>query len=344
MKITRMLKEYKFIFYGYFTLWILFLLTFFISDSNKIAVIINHILGNGFYSSLKASCLEDLIFFGIIGLATVIYSARKPDEEYIYTRINYIANRHSISPDAKKFLEKHILEALSYNRQSKIMIRIRDFRQYESTGTPELTKRISNFTSTSDNVANMLKLHIEIDNVIVNMCKDVDFSLNNIIASIQPSRIVEGEAGQVTLLSITNKQSNEQGLPIVIGDPIKIVSMKGYSQTFDYSIPKDSDVVWRFYWDIWVEIGNNKNVENDWFHLYVSRFTENLHIDIVNEIQDIGMVLPIDYKFSNIYNTVDCSNKQLSNGIVENLCDKVKFLSKDRFWIFFNKPYFIKGA
>lgn len=216
--------------------------------------------GDGFFQSTMASFLQDFIFFGIIGFASLFVTLARPEDEAFYSRIRALANSNNATESARTYLQMQTKEALAFNSKSKVKLVIREY----------------------DKKHNALKISTEIVNNVVNMCKDIEHTMVNTEAKVITEKEINGLSGEVNHLTMTDSITGHREDPIEAYG-IHLKQGENFNEPIDnFKISPGGTGIWKFCYWIWTIIEPKK--ENHlWYFVKFSRFTDKLFLSIENK-------------------------------------------------------------
>lgn len=255
--------------------------------------------------SFLASFLEDLVLFGFLGIVIYKLNSRPFHKENFATRVESLANNESISDKARDFLFENVKEILAYIEMT------------------ELTIHLSEINTSGD--CDKLFIYVTIESRIVNMCSDIDYEVDT-LPHVFPGEEVDGNYGVVNYLGIKNESFPFKEHAVIkdkyhnmtnrdkVGEPIE-----------DFKIPRGESGLAKSSFGVWMKYNEFLENPNDWFFLFVQRFTEEVKVEIINET---GTDLKYDIR---IYDKKEDTRIDESKGIVIKNNDSAEFLRKDIF-------------
>lgn len=313
----KTVARYKIVFLSYFVLLGAYSYFLFYRRTSTVRYL-DLLFGEGFSVSLSASMAEDLLFFGAIGILVFYITTRKPEDEEISSRIRSVTNGRNVSEAAKGYFEMKTREVLAYNSKSIVTVKLKEYRADEKA----------------------LKVYVEYDNTITNMCKDVPFTMVNARAIATPAMRVGNSWGQVTHLTIEDKKLVSEREVIVEGDVMDIPE-NGYRKEINYRISEDSEARYKFCFNIWSEFsGEGNEVDENWFYTFVNRYTDSYTFCIINEIDRVKLI-SLRYKYTDRsdlseFNLIEREDV-LGYGEQKILVQGVQLHLNDKFCLFFSK-------
>ncbi|UJX43277.1 hypothetical protein K9F62_11025 [Desulfovibrio sp. JY] len=274
-----------------------------------------------FIPSVNASFIEEFIFFGTIGLVTIYVTTKKPEDEELRNRIRSVTNANSISDNAKSYFENKSREILAYNKQTIVTVRLKEFREDEKA----------------------IRVSIDFDNTISNMCKDVPYTNFSSTAIVKPALKVDNSWGHVTLLTIEDKKNSSQKQVVVEGDVV-LLEEEGYYWSNNFQIAADSEARFRLCYEFWTEIQEDESaiaVDKNWIFTVVSRYTDNFTYNIVNKIdkfENIACVISYPTHKNDESPKFAKRDVAISFNETQNIVNEISLYPQDRFKIFIKFP------
>lgn len=257
-QIKVLYNRFKLVYIGYITLLFLYVVVIILL---KLKVIPE----GAFEISFAASLLEDLIFFGILGLVTLYLSVRKPDEEDFHLRVTSLANGKKVTQQAHKYLSEAIRSILAYNEKLEIKIKIKEVNLRER----------------------YIFIHVEQYQLMTNMCRDIRYSVKTMGVTIEPGKFIDKSGGQVTLLHIIDEGNPQNSQYIIDGDPYDISEEK---RSFnvpkqDYLIAEDNQINWRLCYRIYGSLFDKleEKISTNWLLIPLQYFTQRLNLEVTND-------------------------------------------------------------
>lgn len=271
--------------------------------------------GNGFYVSLTASFVEDIIFFGVIGFAIYITSIRTLEDESFETRLKSIANSKKVGEQARENLSKNIRELLSYNRKREICITINEYNPTEG----------------------YIKVHCDMKNYIRNMCKDVKHPLVNANAYVEPGVEVMNSFGYISLLEIKDSEKESVKKTFINQDIVQL-QRTAYRENVEFFIEEDGEAIWDFCFTIYNQIGDDVKDPDNWFYCISSRYTQDLSLTLKNEdVSNQTIMFDVEYnsRVTGQEKPVMLGDCIIHGGETKLLFSGVSQLKRDKVRIFF---------
>ncbi|WBQ10048.1 hypothetical protein L2D01_14330 [Hyphomonadaceae bacterium ML37] len=207
------------------------------------------------FSAFYITWLEDVIFFSLIGIPAVWISLRKPDDDHIEHRFNYLFN----SDDAR-----------SHNI-------VREFNEVFTKMSAFCTQanikiRLSEFIESGD----IIKVEAQYQMYISNMYKDHTYKDPALGIIIEIDKDVENieMLGEVTLLrTMKNNIPNDY-----ISSPIRLSkSRKSFEKKIELEIDPNGSVLYEFGFFLYIR-------NDDDFWVKVDRYTKDASITILNDV------------------------------------------------------------
>jgi hypothetical protein len=220
---------------------------------------------DGFKISIKASFLEDIVFFLFIGFATVIISIINYEDEEFTTRVAVLANAVGNTSESINALVRNVRHHLVFSSCTNELVIIKDV--YEENGKY------------------FLKLGLENSSTYHNMCKDepYDSELFNLTVEPGPKPDKERYYGAITKEVITQKGKS----PATNVELIKFDKKEVYDrERTKLKIEQQSETtIYTEYW-LWCYALGMENPElnsNDYlYYSKVSFTTSNFQMAIKN--------------------------------------------------------------
>lgn len=218
----------------------------------------------GFTISFLASFLEDLIFFGLLGIITLYVSVRKPEEEEFELRIRSLANGRRVIKGAQDHLSSEVKKIMTFNESMTIEIKIKSFSKED----------------------NLLSLATKQTKHITNMCRDVKNRLNSKV-KIEPGKFVDGIGGEVTYFEVKDIRNPRNNKLYVRDETVKITeSIGAYESPDQYlEISEDSTVEWILAYELFGEFSPRESakIRSNWYDINANRYTKSCKIIISHE-------------------------------------------------------------
>lgn len=221
-----------------------------------------------------ASFLQDFIFFGIIGFASLFVTLARPEDEAYRSRIRALANSDNVSENAKKFLEAETKKNLAYNQESKVDLRIKEY----------------------DKKHKALKISTEINNQVKNMCKDITHTMIDTEAFVYPDIEIDGLSGVVEHLSLTTNGKKGKHIPKIEAYSVYLKGTDRFEDVIsDFEVNPGGIGHWKFCYWIWSLVENDKS-KDPWYFIKWRRYTDSLILEISNET---NKKINFDYRYTN---------------------------------------------
>tara|TARA_Y100000588_G_C14232046_1_gene915692 strand:- start:362 stop:1243 length:882 start_codon:yes stop_codon:yes gene_type:complete len=260
---------------------------------------------SNFYSSFTASFIEDVIFFGVIGLSVFIYSVKRPENDPFESRIKFLANSQNLDGSAIKYLSDQARATLAYSDVTQIRIYLRSYNPETSSIT----------------------VSCSIESSIRNMCKDVEFDMTDTKLKIDAGVIVHGNYGLISHASIADENDPDHR-SILVHDKIYYLENKKYEDEFKYTIRPNGKAIRSICFQIYYRINGDRKDEESWFYINAERFTQNFNVEVVNEMGE-ELNFWLDYDFPDPLNKKKIEKKEQLLQQTQKICDSVTLNKND---------------
>jgi hypothetical protein len=280
--------------------------------------ILDGYFGDGFYIGILPALIENFIFFGTIGLIAQFVSMKSPEDQNFERRVEAVANAAFINPRAKEYLITENRKLLAFNQTADIRLVIKEI----------------------DEAHRAFKIYTEFNNTIVNMCKDIDYSLHDTPAKAEAGLFVNDIGGEITHLSLSDENTRYRKT-IIEGE---IRTLRKDDLTFDFVMPDftvtaNSRAIWKFAFWLWGSMDEVRATSDNWYFLGVLRFTSDFRIRIKNETK---YEIFFDYRYpehaeDGTIKIEEVNENKLAAGADLQIKSGLIFYPKDRFEIFFSK-------
>lgn len=271
--------------------------------------------GAGFLISYLASLLEDIIFFGTIGIFGLALSTKLPEDEDINVRVKSLANNKNVGDGAKKYLIEHISKILAYNSTAEVSLILKEYDKESKT----------------------IMLYTEIKNEVINMCKDVKYSSVDTVFMVEPNVCFKGNYGYISYLGVNDIKS-EESKKIVDGEILELKNANPYLKPVEFNISEDSSAIWRMCFATYGKLDTGKENLANWYFIKVEKFTENFNIKVSNTT-DTPIVCDIFYINRNEINTnkkINQENILINPNSEKILNSNIVFYPLDAYYIYFH--------
>ena len=284
--------------------------------------VLDSYFGEGFYMGLLSAFVENFIFFGTIGLIAQFVSMKSPEDQNFERRIEAVANASFINPKAKEFLISENRKLLAFNQYADIKLVIKEVDEQNKA----------------------FKIYTEFNNAIVNMCRDIEYSLVDTPAKAEAEIFINKIGGEVTHLSLTDENLRSRRT-IIEGE---VVALKEGQPSYNYTMPDfivsaNSRAIWKFAFWLWGSMDSKKEIPNNWYYVGVLRFTSDFRIKIKNET---NYKITYDFKYpqngENETKIIEIANNELAPGGDAQIKSGIMFNPRDRFQLFFNTFVMVK--
>ncbi|MDH7911348.1 hypothetical protein [Winogradskyella sp. SYSU M77433] len=241
-----------------------------------------------YWVSFNASLLEDIIFFTSIGILLLIIqiSMSNPENKEFRSRVRSIANNPKVKNEGKDYLEEQIKDIVAYTEKNHTYVEIKNKND------------------------NLVEVYSEIEAEIVNMCKDIPFTVKSGY-SVKPDKQLKGNYGYIKYAGIkdTLNPSNDK---IFIDKSVEIL----YSDKIhrkdneEVKISNGGSAISGLKYSVYEELDTDKNDDNNWHYTYVKRFTNNFSLKMINRTD---VAIKIDYKIERNTKTFldECENTEM---------------------------------
>ena len=210
--------------------------------------------------SFLASLLEDLIFFGFVGFLVFWSTIKKNSDEPFKVRVKALANNEKVNKlRIESSLEDVIAEALAYCQYVNLLIEIKDYCEKN----------------------NCILLSIKIDARIVNMCKDIDYSLRTAYF-VEPGEKVNGTYGSIQAMGIYNANDVEDKQVFYENDNYELLEPDIVRKTFNFAIAKNGEAISKTGYTIWVKADKNFSDVDNWYFFQLTRFADEFNLTFRN--------------------------------------------------------------
>lgn len=244
-----------------------------ISEPNEI---LNDLISQDYHISFSASLLEDILFFGIVGIIIFILTKRDGSELSLKDRINKIllTNKNN-NRSAKEYLFDQISPILAYNESSKVSIEL-------SQLYPE---------------NNLVKIYADVQHRILNMCSNDSFTIAENQIGLESDYKVGLDYGTIYHASIVNENPTvDSTKDYIVVDSKPGIPLKNnkYSHLIPpFTISKNGAAIARMSWSIWEKIDGVE--DDDGFFVLNKRFTNNIEFTISNST-DKNLLLDLEIR------------------------------------------------
>ncbi|MEQ9423443.1 MAG: hypothetical protein RJQ09_03420 [Cyclobacteriaceae bacterium] len=227
MGIFKTKSRFSWIVLIYITFAICYILIAF--NSTWIIKLFDGILNPSFFESLHASFVEDLIFFGIIGLAAFILTSRNPADEPIDSRLKSLFNGKNLTDNAYKHF-RDVTTKMSFNKNSEVVFTL---------------KKLS-----TNNEA--VKVHIKYTGTIANLYKDLEFKVVDAF-TVESGSEFDNSSGEITSLSFKAKETNEPSI-YISGEVVELKPNSKWKMNVDEEVPRNGELIMDFQYYLWVKL------------------------------------------------------------------------------------------
>lgn len=260
--IVDVVKRFKFIFFIYIFIWILYAI-FFIVFKDWTQCVLDRAFGFSVGTGFSASLLEDLLFSVVIGFMitfiSIMVSAKTPEDHEFKRRVSAVLNRSDVDEEARDFFKESIVKHLAYYEDMYCEIILNDYDEDEQAFSI-ITKRIQ---------------------VLKNMCSDYPYS-DNASLSIEPDTEVKGDLGNLRYLKVYNVADGSV-IDSVVDEADNYKLEEGLNtQEALLNIAPNGEIGLRYKYRIWVKGAAEDEIFN--FYLGSARFAKKMTIHITNKI------------------------------------------------------------
>ncbi len=312
--LAQVYKEYKYLIIAYLCFLLSYVILF-IGFKTWTHRLFDKIFYGGFGLSLSSSLLGSLIVFGILGFIGIVIptrlSTKKPEDDVFESRVKALMNGSHVKGNKKalEFLKKHLETYLVFAQDMVVRFTIKNYN-------PD---------------ASALEILVETRYSLINMCRDIDLSDQEITMFIQPDIEVNKEAGYISYLATSDD--------VYIEHYVVKVGLEGFRRTIPISVPTDSKKEVNFCYCLWNPVDVDKSNEKAWFYTTVERYTQNVQIEIINEL---------DFDLDFTYGKFDTLKKERTSKDIKIILsshnkknpftDSMELFLDERLEIFFFKP------
>jgi len=273
--------------------------------------------GQGFYLAILSAFIENFAFFGFIGLIAQFISMKAPEDQDFERTIEAVANASFVNPKAKAFLVAQNRKLLAFNELADVKLVIKEINEEKEA----------------------FKIYTIFNNTIINMCRDVDYSLIETPASAEAEIFIDGIGGEITHLSLSDTTLHTR--EAVVEE--QIVTLKPANPIYNYvirnfNISANSRALWKYSFWLWGKMQGDSKIPNNWFFVGVNRFTPDFRVKIINET-DYKISLNIrhpDHSENAPAQLKEYSAAELLPGQEVVLCTGVILNPYDKFELFFS--------
>lgn len=287
LSLKRLVVTYRLIFFVYIGI-ILAYVVFFGIYYNQTTAFFDARGGSDFGKSYASSLLEDIIFFGIIGLVTTIVTAQRAEDRNFVSRVRSLANKSNISDEARDSITEKVRALLAYYNEIKIRLKIVDYNE----------------------TIKAYKIVAHIDYNVSNMCNDIDYKYLNFPVIVYPDGNVNGDFGRVFLVSVNDPETRVKSREYVD----VVLDSNPFKKTIQLVIGKDSDRDWELNFTIWSTTDEDLNNEQAWYFLEVDKYVENVDLVIENLLPS-GKTLHFEQKIHRFNNNSSSEINNYQNSI-----------------------------
>jgi hypothetical protein len=265
-RIKQIWNRFKYVIITYIFVVVI---TIFSISSQKI---LSSYFENSFLTSFNASLLEDLIFFGFLGIVGIYVTTKPFREESFDVRVASLANNVD-DDDAIDFLRKEVQKLLAYTEVSNIRLHIKEI----------------------DKENNLIYLFTSIENKILNMCEDVNFIFFDTNFYVEPNKSMNDDYGYISYMGIQDNQDNKNKKVFFENDIYRFDNRKSIKRSIqDFKITKGASALWKLCFGTYGEIENGKEI--DWYTINMDKFTRKANLNIVNET-DYKLKVEVQFQY-----------------------------------------------
>ena len=233
---------------------LLFFLTIFHED-------LPQYISKDFMISFRASLLEDLIFFSLIGLVLYLVTFKSIDDGEVDTRIESLINAKDVTEHAQEHFKKQFKSLLTYYKTLSVDIVLTEIDDKSKESGP------------------YIKIESSFNGDIYNFSKDM-----NVVTDVRAYAFSDKKdnnlAGEVMLLEIldSNGQVLENGATAIV----KVLPEEGFKKTMPVQVELNSYVQFRYKFWIWNLFSTSSDSKKNGFKISTDRFAETLKVKIKN--------------------------------------------------------------
>lgn len=219
------------------------------------------LIGSEFLISFRASLLEDLIFFSLIGLVLYFVTFRSIDDEEVDRRIESLISAKNVTEDAQNHFKENFKSLLTYYKTLRVDVIVTDV-----------------------NSDKYIKIESSFNGDIYNFSKDMNVETKVRAYAFSDSK-EHDSSGQITLLEILDSKGNKLENGAITMIPVD--KEKGFVKNMYVSVGLNTYIRFRFKFWIWNFLSLDKPLDNSGFKISTDRFVDKLEIYIKTTTKDI---------------------------------------------------------
>ncbi len=207
---------------------------------------------DGLFISMTASFIEDLIFFAVVGILTLLWQARTPSDDTIENRLYHYMNGTKVSSSARSHTSEYLKRLGSFSPL------------YKTTVT---------FFGEKDADLDAIKITADLERSLVNMFRDEPFQDPDLFYQVTTDQVGSDETLQGEFLSakiIRNGLIDE-----IVPAPMPIRGA-GIKENVELTIDPDGEASFLHRYWVWYRIGAQ-------FFINHGRYTEKVDLRLVNK-------------------------------------------------------------
>ena len=222
-----------------------------------------------FLESFLASYWEDILFFGFVGLVTLILFSSDPRTEKLINRITYLYTGRHVDSQAIIFAERQVQKLGLYGAQGLLEVEL----QYYS------------------DTLNAYRISVRFLQTIANMFQnedcEIDFKFIVYPDDVSPK---DGIYGEITEAYVGHALDlGKSMIAAISGSKIITAVAPPFTRTLRCVIPRNTCVEYRYAFWQWAKVGED-------FRLGTQRFVRNLRIVVQNKCEN-KFAVPLKVRF-----------------------------------------------
>jgi hypothetical protein len=218
---------------------------------------------SSFMKSYGPSSVDSLIFFYVVSIAFTLHSLRKPEDEKLTRKVEYIFP--DVPPESK--LAKHLLDKIT-----------------ELASINTLTERVITITD-YDEKSGFIGLSLKTHTIIKNLHKNHSYSDANLkwkfsINACKPKESILGTINEVSIVDNLTGETKEKH--ILDGRVVLSSDNMNYSLRYPLTLKPEQEVLYQTNVWVWEAI-------DELWTFGAERYTEKRKITIINQVKDIDL-------------------------------------------------------
>jgi hypothetical protein len=218
---------------------------------------------SNFMMSYGPSSVDSLIFFYVVSIAFTLHSLKKPEDEKLSRKVEYIFP--AVPPESK--LAKHLLDKIT-----------------ELASINTLTERVITITD-YDKKNGFIGLSLKTHTIIKNLHNNHSFSASNLkynfsISVNKPNETVLGTINEVSIVDNLTGETKEKHL--LDGRVVLNKDKMKYSLNYPLTLKPEQEVLYQTNVWAWEDI-------DELWTFGAERYTEKRKITIINQVKDIDL-------------------------------------------------------